>query len=61
MAKKLRRAVKAAAWFAAGIDRWVVSTDVKYTRRIIPSAQDCVVVPAAEYERLTKSAKRRGK
>lgn len=63
MAVKLKRAIKAVAWFAMGMDHWIVATDVVSTRRIIPSAQDCMVVPLAEYKRLTKAAKRgrRGK
>lgn len=61
MAKRLARAVKAVAWFAPGIGRWIVTTEVFSTKRIIASAQDCVVIPAAEYERLTRKAAKRGR
>ena len=60
-AKKFTRAVKAAAWFAPGIGRWIVTTEVFSTKRIIASAQDCMVVPLAEYERLTRKAAKRGR
>ena len=59
--KKLKRAVEAVVWFAVGMDRWIVATDVAYTRKLIPGAQDCVVVPKALWERAEKALRKKGK
>lgn len=53
MAKKLRRAVKAHC-IHKGI--WRAYSGLKDT-----ALEPCYIVPAAEYERLTKAAKRGGR